>query len=268
MEPDSASRIGLIGASGFVGQAIGRAFARLTPDTDVVALNRPDFDLTRPETWSMLAPPMDCVVHAAGLREGSRQDLFDVNTLPIAPLAERCNMAGVKKFVYLSTGAVYGNSAKPAQPGMPVNPGTSYAEAKRQAEKDLQKIFQGRTCILRLYFPYGRGQSLPRLLPMICDRISREVPIHCNPDGGPHLNVAHVDDVAEVIVEDFILGSDAPPLANIASDQIISIESLVNMLAARLGKEPKLVRDGAEPETNSVPYCPGRWREFDAADVI
>lgn len=268
MEPDAVLRIGLIGASGFVGQAIGRGLARLAPDTDVVALNRPDFDLTRPETWSVLAPPMDCVVHAAGLREGSRQDLFNVNTLPIAPLAEHCNKAGVKKFIYLSTGAVYGNCAKPARPGMPENPESSYAEAKRQAEQALQKVFQGRTCILRLYFPYGRGQSLPRLLPMICDRIIREFPIHCNPDGGPHLNVAHVDDVAQVIVEDFILASDGPLLANIASDQIISIESLANMLAARLGREPKLVRDGAEPETNSVPYCPGRWRKFDAADVI
>lgn len=268
MGRDPVARLGIIGASGFVGRAVLRALARIAPGIEAVALDRPDFDLTKPATWAGLTQHFDCVLHAAGRSDGPGQEIFDVNARNIGALAERCAAADVRKFVYLSTGAVYGACAEPTTPDTPQKPNGDYALSKWLAEKKLQETFRGILHILRLYFPYGRGQKPPRLVPMLCDRIARGEPIRCNPDGGPRINLAHVDDLAQAIVEDFILGPGAGPVTNLASDQVVGIEALVTALAARMNRPLTLVRDGAQLDTLSVPYRPGRWRPFDAAEAI
>ncbi len=261
-------RVLILGAGGFVGGTLAREVRQRLGPLALVACGKADFDVSDPTTWSALREGIDCVIHAAAKQDGTSDEMFAVNARHAGRLAERCNEVRVKTLVYLSSGAVYGPNPEPTSAQTPCRPRSDYAVAKYRAEQEIGSIFGGRLHILRLYFPYGRGQKTPRLIPRIVERIREGQPIVCNADGGPRLNLGHVEDLCRLILDDFILREEGPRVTNLASDRIGSIEGIARVLADALGCPVRFERLGAEPDVLSVPYRPGAWRDFRAEDVL
>jgi len=257
-------RVGVIGSNGFVGAALLRA---LIGRAEPVQLKLPEFNLCDPATWSGISG-LDCVVHTAARQYTSRFEIYDVNARSAGALARECNKAGVKKFVYLSTGAIYGPRDMATTPEMEPRPADDYAVSKWLAEKKFNQLLQAQLHILRIYFPYGGGQKVPRLIPRLVDAVRFGKEIRCNPDGGPFLSIGHVEDIAEKISADFVLGADERRVVNVASDQVISIEKIARSIATRLGVEARFVRDGNASNSVSVPFRPGTWRPFRADELV
>lgn len=258
-------RVAVLGSRGFVGAALVRELRR--SGAEVVELARPQFDLTRRETWDAL-PAVDCLVHAAGGQAATTWDTFAVNLLPVEALAERCNALGIGRMVLLSTGRVYGFAPKAARPGQECLPVGDYPVSKYLGERVMAQTFRGRLSIARLYYPYGAGQDVPRLFPRLAGAVARGERICCAEGGGPRLSVSHVDDVAEVLRRDFVLAENPPNLANLASPHVVTIEGVVRQMAAHFGREAWVECGGPALDEFSEPYDGFGWRPFRIEDVL
>lgn len=262
----TALRVGIMGARGFVGAALAR---RLAADgVEVVALNRPTFDLTDRGTWGALDCGLDVLVHAAGGPGATTWDMFRVNTTPCEALAQRLNALGLRRLVYLSTGRVYGYHPHPAFPGMDCTPVGDYPVSKYVAERVLAETFAGELSLARLYYPYGPGQKPPRVFPRLAAQVAAGETVTCAEGGGPRLSVSHIDDLTAVLSRDFIRAATVPAIANLASPSVVTIAGIARMLGEKLGRAPVIVERGAALDEFSEPYGDFDWRPFRVEDIL
>jgi nucleoside-diphosphate-sugar epimerase len=202
------------GAGGFVGSHI------LTRIAGAVPLTRQYCDLTKP------LPPLpktDTVIHcAAELDDVSR--MYAVNVDGTARLIDWAQRAGVRNFVHVSTGGT--------------RAGGPYAETKREAEElVLQCGLDVR--VARLFFVYGPGQRLPRLIPRLIERIRNGEPVIVDERGGPMLSLTYIDDAVDGILDirARLYDVGGPPLL---------MRELAGCIGRVVGREPRF-------ETREIP---------------
>ncbi len=80
--------------------------------------------------WSMAAAHKDFGV--------SCDEYFAINEYGTQILTEAATTAGIKKFIYFSSAAVYGDSNEPRTEGSPTHPSTDYGASKLAAERVLE----------------------------------------------------------------------------------------------------------------------------------
>jgi nucleoside-diphosphate-sugar epimerase len=97
------------------------------------------------------------VFHIFDMYSGRLTRLFKSNTLATLLLLDWAKHAGVEKFIYLSSGEVYGRGTNLDEKS-PCNPHGFYATTKYQAEM-LLKFYERAFLIniVRLFFPFGEG---------------------------------------------------------------------------------------------------------------
>ena len=113
---------------------------------------------------------VDFIVHVAGVvpKEGiTADDFYIVNYKLTSALAEKAKAEGVKKFVYISSMAVYGVTPTLKKGGgvvyaqTPCAPSSDYGKSKLLAEQSLEKLEDERfkTAIIRVPSVYGKGKT-------------------------------------------------------------------------------------------------------------
>jgi nucleoside-diphosphate-sugar epimerase len=255
-------RVAVLGADGFVGRHLVRAMSKNT-SIEVEPFARSRIDLTHPETLNVLSGGVDCVIHAAGLIDGTREELFSANVRHVEKLVRHCQETSIRSLIYLSTGGVYGVGAGLVTANSPCKAVGSYAESKLEAERLLRANFGGCLNILRLFYPYGADQREPRLLPRLLHAANNRQPVDCGEDGGPRLNLGHVDDLCKIVIDDFVVVQSQASLVNLASDVVLPLREIFTSICRYVGKPPNLLCSGLREETVSVPYGEGRWRKFE-----
>jgi nucleoside-diphosphate-sugar epimerase len=145
--PSDISRIGVVGASGFIGQALveqlvaegrgcPRLFGRQSGRVGQCPIEVLEFT---PETFRGL----DCVIHLSGITSSraSVEDLKRANVDLAVDVAAAAAAAGVKRMVFSSSLHVHGKSATgPISPDSPLNPDNAYGRSKAAAEAALRRI--------------------------------------------------------------------------------------------------------------------------------
>jgi len=162
--------------------------------------------------------PFDSVIHLAGIPElgalnGTESDstsfastlVHDVNVAGTLRLAECCRQAGVSRFVFASSCAVYGSRGdewltEEAEP----NPITPYAVSKLLAERAVQRLdrMNFRPILLRLGTVYGASPRM-RLDTVVNDFTAAAITtgrIAMATDGRAWRPLLHVHDVARAMV--------------------------------------------------------------------
>ncbi|MBI1879669.1 MAG: NAD-dependent epimerase/dehydratase family protein [Chloroflexi bacterium] len=180
--------ITILGATGFVGSALAQRLEQMR--ADVVKLSRPDFDLTLPETFQKIPSNTDVLIHAAGHVGGAPRDeiIWQVNVEStyhlVRHLNAHCRPALV---VYLSSGAVFGPQPQTISGASPVRPDSLYGLSKLLAERICETMLNAKVVFLRLFFPFGPGQKLPRLIPSLIRRIAQGQSVEINTGTHPDL---------------------------------------------------------------------------------
>jgi nucleoside-diphosphate-sugar epimerase len=152
------NNIFVTGASGFIGRAVCKALSDLKYSVCGSVRNKdiipplPNVkyvltgDINSNLDWKDLLAGYDYVIHCAGIAEQKNiisKDIYkQINTDATIKLAEQCVIAGVKKFIFLSSISVLGNytNYKPFTQSDKANPLGGYAQSKYEAEKQLLKI--------------------------------------------------------------------------------------------------------------------------------
>lgn len=190
----------------------------------------------------------DVAVHLAGLFAGSFEELISANVLTTQNLLSACNEVGIKKVVYTSTGAVYGDHGNRKYfESDEAKPTTLYGLSKLMAEDLL--VFHERTknistTILRfpnVYSKSGGKGVISSFIKSIQDK--HEVTIAG--DGEQKRDFLHVLDACESIKLSIL--SEKSGVFNISSNLNLSLNQVVEKLKEkyifninRVGKNTEL----------------------------
>ena len=246
----------ITGAAGFLGSSLANHLAReghqvrglddlSAGDPKVLA---PDVHFTRgdvsdrPKLWTLLQD-VDVVYHLAARVSVPESILYphDYNTVNVGgtvALMEAMRDVGVKRVVFASSGAVYGDLNNPllTESTNPV-PRSPYAVSKLSAEYYIRTIgvlWGIETVSLRIFNAYGPGQHLPPSHPPVVPHYLRQAlrggTLVAHGDGSQTRDYIYVDDVVNAMIAASTAPSVNGKVINIGSGVETSIKELINLV--------------------------------------
>jgi UDP-glucose 4-epimerase len=257
----------ITGAAGFLGSALANRLARegqtvrgvddlSTGDPSVLS---PEIHFTRgdindrPKLWTLLQD-VDCVYHLAARVLVPESVLYpreynNVNVSGTVTLMEAMRDVGVRRVVFISSGAIYGD-----QPTQPVNeealpkPQSPYAVSKLAAEYYIRTIgglWGIETVCLRVFNAYGPGQHLPPVHAPVIPNFLRQAYLNgtlvIGGDGNQSRDYVYVDDVVNAMVA----AADAPGInqliINVGSGVETTVRELMRLALEITGGHPEVV---------------------------
>lgn len=243
------SRILITGAKGFIGSHL---ISRLQDHNQLFALGRHlsqrkespaewiEQDLTQSLDRLCLPDRLDAIIHLAQSRHYREfperaKDIFDVNIRGTFQLLEYARHAGVKCFIFASSGGVYGYSYERFFETDPVNPLNFYLSSKYTAElllANYQSYFK--TIVFRFFFVYGPDQK-GMLIPNLLSKVIKDELITIEGNPGLRINPIHIEDA--LCVFEPALHLDTSTLFNVAGDESVTITDLVKIMEEVCGKK-------------------------------
>ncbi|MFN2458594.1 MAG: NAD-dependent epimerase/dehydratase family protein [Chitinophagaceae bacterium] len=154
-----------------------------------------------------------------------------VNHWGTAELVYALEESGVKKFIFASSAAVYGNNTEPASEETPPAPDSFYAISKFRAEQHVQRLFNKmNTLILRLGNVYGYSKSMR--FDAVINRFMFDAHftnrITINGTGAQYRSFIHINKVTHVLSQ--LPASPLPTGTYNVTDKNISILTIVENL--------------------------------------
>lgn len=265
----------ITGATGFVGHALVMRLAQSDHPIDVVACQRKPPSRPWPANvkavsidhlgmdtdWTTALSGVAVVVHCAARVHTHSQDTVDcqaqfrqVNVDGTLQLARQAAQCGVKRFIFLSTVKVHGETSLPGLPFRPEDPPGAtdpYGMSKHEAEQGLQAISHDTGLELTVVRPtlvYGPGvkANFATMMQAIADGIP--LPLAAVNDN--RRSLLALDNLVDLLITCI----DHPGAANqvfLASDgHDLSTAELLQRLALAMGKQARLF---------SVPPVVLRW---------
>jgi UDP-glucose 4-epimerase len=250
-------RILVTGASGFIGRHL---VSRLSDAHELFAVDRDPqraaqsettrvvlMDLARTLNVSALPAEIDIIIHLAQANvpfPEAANELWAVNTSSTQQLLEYARGARARQFVLASTGDVYGRRTGLCKETDTTAPVSYYGLTKAVAEMLVQTYSDYlQPCIVRLFQPYGPGQS-DRLIPKLADRILQGRVVQLNKDDRPRMTPVYVDDVTRAV--ESAIDSSYSGTVNIAGERVVSVRELAEEIGRALGCEPFFEESGQE----------------------
>ena len=230
-----------------------RALVHRMPEDPVPGVRYTAVDFASDWDTSALPKRAGAVVHlaqSAHFRDVPARalEVFQVNITATARLLDYAWRTGVTRFVFASSGGIYGNSTLPLQENSPISHPDSlgyYLGSKVSGEALASSYAKFmKVVILRFFFIYGRRQNRSMLLPRLADNIRNGQPLTIQGQSGLRLNPIHVVDAAKSVAAS--LGSDSA-IYNIAGPEILSLREIGEEIARQTGMKAQFQTVSGEP---------------------
>jgi UDP-glucose 4-epimerase len=259
----------ITGAAGFLGSALSNQLSRegqqvrgiddlstgdpkaLSPD---VHFTRGDVN-DRPKLWTLLQE-VDCVYHLAARVSVPESVLYPreynaVNVGGTVSLMEAMRDVGVRRVVFISSGAVYGDQVEqPLKVNMAVNPRSPYAVSKLAAEyyvRTIGDLWGIETVCLRVFNAYGPGQRLPPSHPPVIPNYLRQAvrngTLVTHGKGEQTRDYVYVDDVVRAMIAVATVPDISHMVINIGSGVETSIRELVRLVLEVTGSNVEIIEN-------------------------
>lgn len=263
----------ITGAAGFLGSQLANYLVReghqvrglddlsagnpevLSPD---VLFTRGDVN-DRPKLWTLLQD-VDCVYHLAARVSVPESVLYPreynaTNVGGTVSLMEAMRDVGVRRVVFTSSGAVYGDRGEqPLSESAAPNPQSPYAVSKLAAEyyvRTIGDLWGIETVILRVFNAYGPGQRLPPshapVIPNFLRQVLRGSSLVMHGDGTQTRDYVYVDDVVSAMISAATAPGINHVILNVGSGTENSILDLVRIIIEVTGVNAEAI---ANPRTH------------------
>lgn len=261
MQNDPTQKCLVLGAGGFIGQHVVRTLAnngkavravsrRVSIKDDFVEWVRGDY--TVQSFLDEVVQGCDsCVqlITTTGPASSNENIVYDIesNVIGNVRLLQALNFAGVRKFVFLSSGGtVYGHPHyTPLNEDHPTNPMSSYGVTKLATEKfvRMNQVQNGLdSTILRLSNPFGPGQRFANgqgVIAAFLSKMQSGEPIEIWGDGTVVRDYIYIDDVVGAILA--ALETSTPePVINIGSGEGKSLIEVVDAMSEIFNRSPEI----------------------------
>jgi len=184
---------------------------------------------------------------AEGLSHHIRRFNYENNVVASAGLISLAIRYEVKRFVFTSSIAVYGEAELPMREDLPMRPIDPYGIAKMAVEMDLdsaQRYFGLDYTIFRPHNVYGENQNTAdryrNVVGIFMNQIMSSEPMTIFGDGTQTRAFSYIGDVAPIIAQSVEMQESANEVFNIGADQPHSVLKLANVVAQAFGVEPDI----------------------------
>ena len=182
-----------------------------------------------------------CAAQVALPYQGDRLKIFRTNVEGTRNALQAAEEAGIKRFVFVSSVAIYGDPNEPlVREDHPKNPKGPYAESKVLAEELVEMAGERglETVILRPCVIYGPGDR--NFLPQIAETLPK-YPFPLVDGGRQPLDMVHAQDVAQALVLAGTHPKAAGRVYNVTDGETHSLRELVEEFCRCLGIRPRLL---------------------------
>jgi UDP-glucose 4-epimerase len=257
----------ITGAAGFLGSALANRLSKeghtvrgmddlstgdpkvLSPEVHFVRGDVND----RPKLWSLLQD-VDCVYHLAARVLVPESILYpreynNVNVGGTVTLMEAMRDVGVRRVVFISSGAVYGDQpVQPINEDMPTLPRSPYAVSKLAAEyyiRTIGSLWGIETVCLRVFNAYGPGQHLPPVhapvIPNFLRQSLQNGTLVVHGEGYQTRDYVYVDDVVNAMIAASSTPDINQMIINIGSGVETSVRDLIRLAVEITAGNPEVV---------------------------
>ncbi|MBN1562616.1 MAG: NAD-dependent epimerase/dehydratase family protein [Anaerolineae bacterium] len=251
------------GGAGFLGSALVRRLVLLGHDVRVIddlsagdparlpdeaSFSRGDVN-DLPRLWSLLQG-VECVYHLAArvsVPESVQypREYNAVNVGGTVSVLEAVRDVGVKRLVFVSSGAIYGNqAAQPVSESLPPHPASPYAVSKLSAEqyvKTIGQLWKVETVCLRVFNAYGPDQQIPVSHPPVIPHFihtalgNGSLVVHGN--GQQTRDFVFLDDVINALIAAATAPGVDRQVINVGSGVETSINDLIQHIEKVLARD-------------------------------
>lgn len=204
----------------------------------------------------------DVIYHLAAQAAESRGqvspiDMTENNIMIFVNVLRAAINSKVKKFIYTSSVAVYGEATVPYREDGPTIPKDVYGVNKLACEqilKIMSKVHGLDYTIFRPHNVYGPGQSMTNpyknVVALIMRRLMENESYKLYGNGEMRRAFSYVEDVVDVLISS--LDKFSKETVNVGSDHDISIKELSDMLQEISGIQGQIVYEDARPQEISM----------------
>lgn len=260
--PEKPKRVVVLGASGFVGSA---SLLRIKDaGIETLAIGRGNIDLVGPGAGEALRGhlrPGDTLVFASARAPCRNAAMLVENVRMAQAVIAAIKDAGTEHVVYISSDAVYKDSAGPITEESCAEPGSPHGAMHLAREILLRSEYPGPLAILRPTLIYGLRDPHDGYGPNRFRRLATEgsdVTLFGN--GEERRDHVHIEDVAELVCR--IVQRRSIGILNAVSGQVVSFRELAELTVEQFS--PRVSIEIA-PRAGPMPH--GGYRAFEPAGI-
>lgn len=207
----------------------------------------------RPKLWTLLHN-VDCVYHLAARVLVPESVLYpreynQVNVGGTVTLMEAMRDVGVRRVVFISSGAIYGEQGEqPLGEDAIPNPRSPYAVSKLSAEyyvRTIGHLWGIETVCLRVFNAYGPGQHIPPVHAPVIPNFLRQSALNgtlvVHGDGNQTRDYVYVDDVVNAMTAAATAPEVNQCIINVGSGRETSIRELARLAVEVTLGDPEVV---------------------------
>ena len=230
------------GGTGFVGRNL---IAVLSDDYNSINIGRNENNTCENVFWDLTSDfpqnrfadgSIGRLIHCASIVGPDEcvptERYFDINIKATARLLDFAIRNHVRHFVYISSGAVYGEAQTAFTENDECCPGNRYGISKYVSEMLCSHCSDKMSVtILRPFFPYGVGQT-GRLIPKLMEQIISGHTVTMNAGGLPLINPIHISDFVSIAAQTIKQGISG--IFNVSGDEMLSILDICERIRKKL----------------------------------
>jgi UDP-glucuronate 4-epimerase len=225
-------------------------------------------DILDQELVASLVRGVDLVAHIAALA-GVRPSILApekyirTNVQGTLSLLNACRDAGVNRMLFASTSSVYGERSPEEVPFREtdpcVRPASPYAASKRAAElfcSNYRDLYGIGVFAVRYFTVYGPRQRPEMAIHRFTRLIANDRPVTLFGDGSSARDYTYIDDIVDGswrACQRVLPG--AFEIYNLGGSKTTTLKALVHEVSHRLGREPRLLFEPAQPGDVSLTYA-------------
>ena len=198
---------------------------------------------------------------AEGLSHFIKRFNYQNNLIGSVNLINAAINYNVKRFVFTSSIAVYGENQLPMHEGLIPVPEDSYGVAKYAVEQELavsKRLFGLDYTIFRPHNVYGELQNISdkyrNVIGIFMNNIMQDKPLRIFGDGEQTRAFTHIADVAPHIARAVDIPEASCQIFNVGSDEHVSVNELADLVMTAMNKEVSVINVHAREEVKHA-YC-------------
>jgi UDP-glucose 4-epimerase len=257
--PQKPARVVVLGAGGFIGGTVTRRLR--TEGIEVASLGRPAHDLLDPEVATRLAAELrseDVLVFASARAPVKNVPMLMENMRMGETVCAALASQPVAHVIYISSDAVYKDSAEPLSESSCAEPGSLHGVMHLAREVMLQNEFRGPLALVRPTLVYGIADPHNGYGPNRFRRLAAEgKDLILFGEGEEQRDHVAVDDIAELVLRVVLHRSIG--IVNAVSGEVASFRTLAEFIAGQFASSVPIKgspRVGPMPHNGFRPFAP------------
>lgn len=251
-------RILITGAGGLVGShllpILEKEHELFTVSSKAAGAHNLYIDFSKDWSPDQLPANLDAIIHLAQSEEfrdfpGKARNVFGVNTKSTIDLADYAVKTGVKKFIYASSGGVYGNGDHVFGEDQPLvfQKEMGFYIATKMCSEIILDNYSSLLDVqqLRFFFVYGKGQRKDMLIPRLVNNVRAGNPVTLSGKEGIRINPLHAGDAARAIQKALYLSGSHT--INAGGTEVLSLRQICECIGTAVGAEPVFKTDDTYP---------------------